>query len=108
LRKNNFHSIGDQAGQRLDLLRLGSDRSRNIPRYTVVPGPHSIIYIHEATFSVVETIVSATEIDFSEAGTIFSAFPTSFFAAEIIISAAAKTAGAVPAVVSLNHRPTRR
>ena len=58
--------------------------------------------------SVVETVISATEIDFSMADTIVSAFPTSFFAAELIISAAEKTAGAVPAGLFPNHQPTRR
>jgi len=76
--------------------------------YTVVPGPQSVIYIYKAALSVVETIVSTTEIDVSAADTVVSALPTSFFAAELIISAAEKTAGAVPAAVSLNHQPTRR
>src|SRR5207244_12507748 len=43
----------------------------------------------------------------SEADTVVSALPPSVFAAEFIISAAEKTAGAVPAGVSLNHQPTR-
>ena len=72
--------------------------------YTGISGPHSIIYIQEATMSVVETIISATEIDFSSAHTIVSAFLTSFFEAEILISAAEKTAGAVPAGLFLSHQ----
>ena len=76
--------------------------------YTVVPGPQSVIYIYKAALSVVETIVSTTEIDVSAADTIVSALPTSFFAAELIISAAEKTAGAVPGGLFPNHQPTRR
>src|SRR5437667_12749118 len=49
--------------------------------YTVVPGPQSGIYIYKAALSVVETIVSSTEIDVCEADTCVSALRTSYFGA---------------------------
>ena len=61
-------------------------------------GPQSVIYIYKAALSVVETIVSSTEIDVSEADMVVSALPTSFFAAELIISAAEKTTGGAAGV----------
>ena len=77
--------------------------------YTVISGPHSIIYIRARTISVVATVIPATEIDLSDADTIISAFFTSFFAAQLVISAAEKTAGAVPAgLFPNNDQPIRR
>src|SRR6266566_3357741 len=54
--------------------------------YLIIAGPDSIIYIHEAMMSIVDTTMSTTQTDFLKGDTVISAFPMSFLAAEVISS----------------------
>ena len=67
----------------------------------VMCGPQSIIDTRQAMMFVMEISISTAQIDLRKADMTMSAFLMSFFAAEISFSAAEKTAGAVPAGMSV-------